>query len=180
MPDRPIYAIVGAGQAGGRAAATLRSEEFPGRVVVVGWEPYPPYERPPLSKDLLAGDGGPEQTYLHEPSFYRERDIELRLGVRALALDTGSRRLTLSDGETIDYDKLLLATGSRVRRLRIPGADLPGVLYLRTIEDMLAIREQLHDGVRLAVVGGGTSGSRWRRRRGVGAARWRSWRWRTG
>jgi 3-phenylpropionate/trans-cinnamate dioxygenase ferredoxin reductase subunit len=158
VPADPVYAIVGGGQAAGWAAVTLRKEGFAGRLVLVGEEPYPPYERPPLSKGLLAGDEGPEKAFLHPPSHYRDIGVELRLGVRALAIDPRERRVSLADGESLAYDKLLLATGSKVRRLGIPGADLPGVHYLRTIGDMLAIRGRLSAGARLAVVGGGYIG----------------------
>jgi 3-phenylpropionate/trans-cinnamate dioxygenase ferredoxin reductase subunit len=152
------YVIVGAGQAGGRAAETLRAEGFAGRIVMIGAEAYVPYERPPLSKQLLKRDEGPERAFLHPPDYYPEQDIELRLECRAEAIDAQARRLALSDGETLGYDKLLLATGSRVRKLDLAGAELPGIHYLRDIDDCLALRRSLEPGAALAVIGGGYIG----------------------
>ena len=134
------YLIVGAGQAGGRAAETLRAEGFAGRVVVVGAEAYVPYERPPLSKQLLKGEEGPERAFLHPPDYYPEKEIELRHGCRAEAIDARARRVSLSDGETLGYDKLLITTGSRVRKLDLPGAELPGIHYLRDLGDCFALQ----------------------------------------
>ena len=158
MASDPTFVIVGAGQAGGWAAATLRAEGFGGRVVVVGAESYPPHERPPLSKGVLAGDAGIEKTFLRPPAFYDEKRIELRLGTRVDGIDLRDQRLRLAGGDVLPYDALLLATGARVRRLDIPGHDLAGVHYLRTIDDMLAIRARLGPGVHAAVVGGGYIG----------------------
>jgi 3-phenylpropionate/trans-cinnamate dioxygenase ferredoxin reductase subunit len=158
MASRPAYVILGAGQAGGWAAQTLRAEGFDGRITLVGDEAWPPYERPPLSKRLLAGDEGPEIAFLRDQGFYREHDVELRLGCRALALDRGGKRVTLDDGDTLPYDRLLLATGARVRRLALPGADLEGIHYLRTIDDALALRAGLASGAALVIVGAGYIG----------------------
>ncbi|MCZ6524863.1 MAG: FAD-dependent oxidoreductase [Alphaproteobacteria bacterium] len=152
------YVIIGAGQAGGRAAETLRAEGFAGRVVVVGAEAYVPYERPPLSKQLLKGEEGPERAFLHPPEYYPEKEIELRLGCRAEAIDARARRVSLSDGETLGYDKLLITTGSRVRKLDLPGAELPGIHYLRDLGDCFALRRALTPGAALAVIGGGYIG----------------------
>ncbi|MBI3709509.1 MAG: FAD-dependent oxidoreductase [Proteobacteria bacterium] len=150
--------IVGAGQAGGWVAATLRNEGFTGRVVLVGEESYAPYERPPLSKSLLAGERPIEKCYIRPPVFYTERDVDLRLGTRVEEIDTVRRRIALSDGERLAYDKLVFATGARVRRLKLPGAELPGLHYLRTIDDCLAIRAALKPGARVVLVGGGYIG----------------------
>ena len=158
MSSAPTTVIVGTGQAGGWAAVTLRAEGFTGRIVVVGEESHPPYERPPLSKGVLSKDEAPETCHLRPADSYGEQSIELRLGVRATGLDRAARRVALTDGETLDYDTLLLATGSRVRRLPVPGADGPGVHYLRTIDDALAIRARLTPQARLCVVGGGYIG----------------------
>lgn len=150
------YIIIGAAQAGGWAAKTLRDQGFQGRVVLVGDEPYPPHERPPLSKDVLLGLKPPESTHLWPPE--KLASIELKTGVRAERIDRAARQVALANGETLTYDKLLLATGSRVRKLNIPGADLPGVHYLRTIDDTLAIKRELGPDTRLIVIGGGWIG----------------------
>jgi 3-phenylpropionate/trans-cinnamate dioxygenase ferredoxin reductase subunit len=152
------YVVIGAGQAAGRAVEAMRGEGFEGRIVVVGTEDHLPYERPPLSKQLLTGDYEPERTYLHDQAFYDEHRIELRLRTSALAIDRDARTVDLSDGESLSYDKLLLTTGARVRRLSSPGSDLPGINYLRDISDSLAIRGHFAEGARLVIVGGGYIG----------------------
>lgn len=149
--------IVGAGQAGGRAAQALRAAGFAGRVVLIGQEKYPPYERPPLSKELVVTDAGLEKARLHDPAWYEQNKIELRLGAPAEAIDRAGKRVK-AGGEWLAYDKLLLATGARVRKLPIPGADLPGVFYLREFDDTLAIRARLAPGTRAVVIGGGFIG----------------------
>ncbi|HVA13557.1 MAG TPA: FAD-dependent oxidoreductase [Stellaceae bacterium] len=150
--------IVGAGHAGGRAAETLRAAGHPGRVTLVGSEAHPPYERPPLSKELLAGTIAHEKTYLNPATFYTEKDITLRLGATVAAIDRTAQRIELGDGSTIPYDALLLTTGARARRLPLPGGDGQRVFYLRDIADSLALRERLGDGTRLAVIGAGFIG----------------------
>jgi 3-phenylpropionate/trans-cinnamate dioxygenase ferredoxin reductase component len=150
------YVIVGAAQAGGWAAKTLRDQGFTGRVVLIGDEPYPPHERPPLSKDVLLGVKPPESTYLWPAE--KLANIEIRTGVRVEAIDRAQRQVKLAGGETLGYDKLLIATGSRVRKLPTPGADLPGVHYLRTIDDTLAIKKDLNPATKLIVIGGGWIG----------------------
>ncbi len=149
--------IVGAGQAGGRAAQALRAAGFAGRVVLIGQEKYPPYERPPLSKDLVVTDAGLEKARLHDPAWYEQNKIELRLGAPAEAIDRAGKRVKVG-AEWLAYDKLMLATGARVRKLPIPGADLTGVFYLREFDDTLAIRARLAPGVRAVVIGGGFIG----------------------
>ena len=156
MPQ--THVIVGAGQAGGRAAEAMRGHGFTGRVVLIGEEPHLPYERPPLSKQVLLGEAEPETTHLNPAEFYADRRIELRLGTRAVAIDRAARRVELGDGGAEAYDKLLLATGSAVRRLPLPGSELAGVHVLRGIEDSLAIRAALEPGARIAIVGGGYIG----------------------
>ena len=158
MTAKETFVIVGAGHAGGRAAQALRQHGFAGRIVLVGAEPYLPYERPPLSKELLAGDDGLEKAQLHDRAFYDDNRIELRLGKAVEAIDRGAHTVRLGDGETIAYDRLLLTTGARVRRLPVPGAELDGVHYLRDFDDTLAIRARLKPGSRLAVIGGGFIG----------------------
>jgi NADPH-dependent 2,4-dienoyl-CoA reductase/sulfur reductase-like enzyme len=152
------HVVVGAGQAGARAVEAMRAAGFAGRVLLVGEEPYLPYERPPLSKQLLLGAAGPEAGRLFPLEFYAERGIELRLGTRVGAIDPAAGRLLLEDGGTIAWDNLLLATGSRPRRLPLPGAELAGIHTLRTIDDALAIASALRAGARLAVIGGGYIG----------------------
>lgn len=150
--------IVGAGQAGGWTAKTLRDQGFAGSIVLIGDETRPPYERPPLSKDVLLGKRGAESTYLWSAEKLAEFRIECLFGVRAIAIDRLSKVISLSDGNTVTYDNLLIATGSRPRALVAPGADLAGIHYLRSIEDALALRGSLRCGARLLIVGGGWIG----------------------
>ena len=158
MRTRHTYMIVGSGLAGARAAETLRSEGFDGRLVLLGSEAQRPYNRPPLSKTYLRGEVERESVFVHEEWFYRTHDIELRLGRTATGLDAAARVLELDDGELLRYDRLLLATGSEPRRLDVPGADLDGVHYLRTIENADVLRERLGQGGRLVVIGAGWIG----------------------
>lgn len=152
------FAIVGAGQAGGWAARTLRDQGLDGRIVVIGAEAHPPHERPPLSKSVLLGDKPAEITHLFPRTTYDELSIELRMGTRATAIDAMAKSVALDNGERIQFDRLLLATGGRARPLTVSGADLPGVHLLRTIEDSLAIKAALDGGGRLLVIGGGWIG----------------------
>jgi 3-phenylpropionate/trans-cinnamate dioxygenase ferredoxin reductase component len=157
MPEQ-TFVIAGAGLAGAKAADTLRAEGFDGRVVLVGAEFERPYERPPLSKDYLRGEADRDAAYVHPPGFYDEQEIELRTGCHVTSLDPGRRRLGLDDGEQLGFDALLLATGAEPRRLRIPGAELDGVRYLRTLADSDALRERLATAGQVVVVGGGWIG----------------------
>ena len=152
------YVVVGGGLAGAKAVETLRAEGFTGRVLLVGAEDELPYERPPLSKGYLLGTQDRDAAIVHDRSWYDDRSIELRLGTRATGLDTAAHELVLGGRERVGYERLLLATGSAVRRLEVPGADLDGVLYLRELRDADRIRGLLEDGARLAVVGGGWIG----------------------
>src|SRR4051812_5252986 len=153
----PTFVIVGAGMAGGKAVETLRAEGFDGRVVLLGAEPHRPYERPPLSKDYLRGEGGP--AWLQEDEgWYAQNDVDLRTSAVVQSIDAGDRAVVLSGGERIGFDRLLLATGAEPRRLPVDGADLDGVHLLRTIEDSDAIRASFDSGGRLVVVGGGWIG----------------------
>ena len=155
----PTIAIVGASLAGSSAAATLREEGFDGRVLLIGAEPQPPYDRPPLSKNYLRGAVPFEKTLLRPPDFYRERDIELRLSTTVLKVDPEKRTLALQDGERVEFDQLLITTGGRNRRFPIPGLDLPGVYDLRTVADADRIREAMARGGRAVVVGMGFIGA---------------------
>jgi 3-phenylpropionate/trans-cinnamate dioxygenase ferredoxin reductase subunit len=153
------FVIAGAGFAGAKAAQTLREEGFDGRIALIGAEHERPYERPPLSKDYLRGDAERETIYVHPEAFYAEHDIDLRLGHDAVELDLDRRDVVLDDGEWLHYDRLLLATGAEPRRLAIPGSELDGVLYLRSVSDCDALRERLENGGSLVVVGAGWIGS---------------------
>ncbi len=150
--------IIGAGQAGAQAVATLRAEGFAGTLAMVGDEPFAPYQRPPLSKAYLAGTFERERLFLKPDAFYAEAQCELILGTAAASIDRGRREVVLGDGRRLPYDKLLFATGSRVRHIPVPGADLPGIHYLRGIADVDALRPAFVKGARLAVVGGGYIG----------------------
>ena len=150
--------IVGAGHAGGVAAATLRQAGFPGAITLIGSEPHPPHERPPLSKELLAGAIPVEKTYLRPAAFYAENRIDFQPSETVVAIDRHAQRITLASGGGVPYDTLLLTTGARARRLSLPGADHPRVLYLRDIADSLALRELLNPGARVAVIGAGFIG----------------------
>ncbi|CAN0624898.1 putative 3-phenylpropionate/cinnamate dioxygenase ferredoxin reductase subunit [Burkholderia multivorans] len=151
------YVIVGAGQAGAMAAAELRRRGFEGRVVLIGDEPHLPYERPPLSKDVLLRPAD-TRVALFPESFYAEQRIELHLGVRVTAIDADAHVLTLNDGMTLAFDKLLLATGARVRRLPMLDDLGDGVFTLRTLDDAHALRAALREGLRVLIVGGGVIG----------------------
>ena len=150
--------IVGGGHAAGQGAASLRQSGYDGELVVICDEPHIPYQRPPLSKQYLAGEHGLDRVYLRPEAFYQDRGIELRSGRRATEIDVKARTLVLDDTSTLAYDKLLLATGSRVRKLDIPGGALPGVHYLRNIADADNIKADMAPGRRVTIVGGGYIG----------------------
>jgi len=153
-----VYVIVGAGLAGAKAAEALRDGGFAGQVVLVGAEHERPYERPPLSKGYLLGAEPRDKAFVHDESWYAEHDVELRLGVRATGLDPAAHTVTLEPGGPLRYDRLLLATGSRPRRLDVPGADLAGIRYLRTLPDADDLVADLPAAPRVVVVGGGWIG----------------------
>jgi 3-phenylpropionate/trans-cinnamate dioxygenase ferredoxin reductase subunit len=150
--------IIGAGQAGAQGVASLRAEGYSGAITLVGDESFPPYQRPPLSKAYLAGDFARERLFLKPDSFYTESKCELRLGTRATRIDRPAKTVQLADGSAIPYDRLLLATGAKVRKLPIPGSELKGVHYLRGIADVDALRPHFQPGASFAVVGGGYIG----------------------
>lgn len=156
--SRERVVVVGAGQAAAWAVRTLRKESFAGEIVLVGVEPHPPYERPPLSKAVLTGEAAPESTHLVSAAALQELDVVFTPGRRAEALDRTAGTVTLDDGQSLAYDQLLLTTGARPRRLGLPGEDQAPVLYLRDIEDCLAIRAALQPGRRVIVIGGGLIG----------------------
>ena len=153
------FVIVGAALAGASAAAALREEGFEGEITLIGAEPVMPYNRPPLSKGYLRGHDRFEDQLVNPPAFYAEHRIDLRLGVRADALDPARKVVTLERGDEVGYDRLLVATGGRNRALTTPGADLPGVFQLRTVEDCDRIRAAAKPGRRAVVIGLGFIGS---------------------
>ena len=150
--------IVGAGQGGLETAAALRAAGHDGRVVLVGDEPGLPYQRPPLSKALLAGEANAGDVVLRPVAFFAEHEIELLAGRQVVSLDRTRRRARLDDGAELDYDHLVLATGARNRRLALPGAELDGVLSLRTVADAIELRERLSQTEELTIIGAGFIG----------------------
>ena len=155
--NRSVYVIVGAGQAGANAAAELRRQGFDGRVVLLGDEPHAPYERPPLSKDVLLRPGQ-TRCAVHAEDFYEQQGIELKVGVPVSGVDPQTRSLTLSNGETLAYDKLLLTTGARARRLPLLDALAENVHTLRTLDDARKLAGELQPGRRILLVGAGVIG----------------------
>ncbi|HUB42338.1 MAG TPA: FAD-dependent oxidoreductase [Streptosporangiaceae bacterium] len=158
MTAEMTYLIVGASLAGAKAAEALRAAGFDGRVVLIGAEEELPYERPPLSKDYLQGKTGREKIYVHPEQWYADSGVDLRLGAVVRGIDRGAHEVTLADGSRIGYTKLLVTTGSSPRRLPVPGADLDGVLYLRSVGDSDRIKTLLGEASRVAVIGAGWIG----------------------
>ncbi|HEV3000686.1 MAG TPA: FAD-dependent oxidoreductase [Solirubrobacteraceae bacterium] len=159
MAAGTTYVVVGASLAGAKAAETLRAEGFDGRVVLIGAEPERPYERPPLSKGFLQGTSERDKLYVHDEGFYAEQEIELRTATRVAAIDAGASEAVLEGGERLRYDRLLLATGAEPRRLRVPGAELDGVLYLRDVRDAEELRRRAERARHAVIVGAGWIGS---------------------
>ncbi len=155
---RQQFVIVGANLAGGTAAITLREEGFDGEIVLIGAEPHLPYERPPLSKEYLQGKKPFEEALLKPITFYTEHTIQTRLGIRATRLDPRQQVVELEDGERVHYDKVLVATGVRNRRFRLPGMELEGIYDLRTVADADLIRTESVKGRRVVLVGMGFIG----------------------
>lgn len=158
MTTSSTFAIVGGGLAGAKAAEALRDNDFDGHVVLFAAEDQLPYERPPLSKEYLAGKKKLDDFTVDPASWYRDHNVDLRLGTEVAAVDAAEHTLALPDGTTAGYDKLLLATGSSSRRPPIPGSDAAGVHFLRTIDDAAALSDALTPGSTLAVVGAGWIG----------------------
>lgn len=150
--------VVGAGQAGVQAAASLREGGFGGPIHLLGEEPQPPYQRPPLSKAFLLGDMSRERLELKPPEFFASQNIDLRVGERVLAIERDARRVRLASGGALGYRALVLATGARPLRLSAPGAHLDGVLMLRTLSDAERLKARLAEANRVAVIGGGYIG----------------------
>jgi 3-phenylpropionate/trans-cinnamate dioxygenase ferredoxin reductase subunit len=159
MSDPATHVVIlGAGHAGGTAAALLRQYGFEGPITMVGEEPLPPYQRPPLSKAWLKGEADADSLALKPLEFYAEHNIDFRASTRATAINRGAKTVTLSDGSEVSYDVLIIATGARAIALPIPGSDLEGVMFLRTAADAELLKATVGPGRRLAVVGGGYIG----------------------
>jgi len=156
--NKPVCVVVGASHAGAQLAVSLRQNGWDGRILVIGDEPHLPYNRPPLSKSFLSGEKQLEDLLIRAEAQYEKVDIEFMLGQRVSQVDRQSRSLVLALGETLTYDKLVLATGSRVRKLDIPGSTLSGVFYLRDISDVEQMRPFVMAGRKAVIVGGGYIG----------------------
>ena len=156
--SEPAMVIVGAGQGGLQLAESLRAEGWDGPIRLIGDEPHPPYHRPPLSKALLAGDTDAARLVIRGPDVFARKSIDLVIGTRVAAIDRAAREVVLADGRRLAYRGLGLATGARARRLALPGADLDGILTLRTLADAEDLKRRLAGARSLAVVGGGFIG----------------------
>jgi len=154
----PVVAIVGTGQAGFQAAASLRQDGFAGRIAMIGDEPVLPYQRPPLSKSYLARESGLDELWLRPETFYTQHQIDLLAGEIVTEIDRTERRLRLASGSALSWDHLILATGARFRPLAVSGAELDGVLPLRTLADADILRERLDQARDVVVVGAGFIG----------------------
>jgi 3-phenylpropionate/trans-cinnamate dioxygenase ferredoxin reductase subunit len=158
MSDERTFVVVGGGLAGAKSVEALRERGFEGRLVLIGAEPHLPYERPPLSKEYLKTGENLADAFVHDQDWYAAHDADVRIGARVTAVDRDATEVVIESGERLAYDRLLLATGSSPRHLSIPGADLGGVLTLRTIEDSDRIRALMRPGTRFIFVGGGWIG----------------------
>jgi 3-phenylpropionate/trans-cinnamate dioxygenase ferredoxin reductase subunit len=156
MPGRVV--IIGAGQAGAQVAVSLRQLGFAGDVILLGEEPHLPYQRPPLSKSYLSGEMALERTWLRSEAYYAKHRIDLRVDARAARILRKERAIVCDDGARLDYAALVLCTGTAARRLLLPGVDLPGVFYLRTLADSDAIKAAVRPKTRAVVIGGGYIG----------------------
>jgi len=159
MATQQTFVIAGASLAGAKAAETLRDEGFTGRIVLIGEEPVRPYERPPLSKTYLRGESTFDSAAVREESFYEDRQIELLKSTTVVDIDPRAKRVTVDPGGELAYDELLLTTGATPRHLSIPGSDLDGMHYLRTVASCDELRRAMDDASRVVVVGGGWIGS---------------------
>lgn len=159
MADPRTFVVVGAGLCGATAVATLRGEGFDGKIVLIGAEELPPYERPPLSKEYLRGEDPLEQIFVRTPDWYREQDIEARFGTHVTQLDAKAREVVLAGGERVPFDAFLMSTGGHNRRIEAPGSELPGVLDLRYVGDADRLRAAVAGGARVVCVGMGFIGA---------------------
>ncbi len=158
MNTKPNFMIVGGGMAGAVAAQTLREEGFDGKITMLSQEPNAPYERPPLSKDYLQGRADRDSIFVHPEPWYAEHAVELSLGTAVTSLDPGTGTVFAATGAQLHYDKLLLATGSKPRRLEVPGVDLDGVYYLRNVEDSERLKTKFARAERVVIIGAGWIG----------------------
>ena len=158
MTDPESFVIIGGGLAGANTAAALRDQGCDAPITLIAAEAHRPYERPPLSKDLLTGSAERESVFVHPADWYAEHDVDLRTGVTVEAIDRDGRTVSLADGSTVAYDKLVLATGARPRSLPLPGADAEGVYLLRTLDDCEALTSLFKSAKRLVVIGAGWIG----------------------
>lgn len=158
MTASSTFVIVGGGLAGAKAAEALRDKGFDGKIVLFGSEDHFPYERPPLSKEYLAGKKQLTEFTVFDSDWYRDHNVELRLGTEVTSVDAAAHTVTASDGGSTQYDKLLLATGSASRRPPIPGADADRVYFIRTVDDVGDLNSALTEGNSLAVIGAGWIG----------------------
>tara|TARA_B100000676_G_scaffold153814_1_gene151808 strand:- start:583 stop:1809 length:1227 start_codon:yes stop_codon:yes gene_type:complete len=158
MTHEQNFLIVGASQAGGWVAKTLRSEGFEGKIILIGEEPYLPYERPPLSKTVLSGEVTIDSTYFWTKEVLEEAKIETLLDTKVISIDRAAKKVKTQNGQEIVYDKLAITTGARVRKLNIEGSHLPGIFYLRTMDDTLSIQKTIKLGASALIVGGGWIG----------------------
>jgi 3-phenylpropionate/trans-cinnamate dioxygenase ferredoxin reductase component len=156
MPERVV--IVGAGQAGAQVAVSLRQLGYGGEITLLGEERQLPYQRPPLSKAYLSGEMALERTWLRSESYYAKHGIAFRPGVRVVRILREERAVVCANGARLEYDALVICTGTRARELSVPGVDLPGVLYLRTLADADRIRDVVRPGATAVIVGGGYIG----------------------
>lgn len=153
-------AVVGANLAGGRAVESLRQAGFDGRITLIGEEPWRPYERPPLSKEVLWDPANvPDNFFLHDEAWYAANRIEMRLGTRAEALDLAASAVRLTGGDLVQADRILLTTGGSARKLNMEGADAANVHYLRTRDDATRMATDLRDGARIVIIGMGVIGA---------------------
>jgi len=150
--------VIGAGQAAGQAAASLRQEGYEGEITIIGDEAQAPYQRPPLSKAYLSGEVGLDRVLVRPENFYADKGINLQTGVRVESINRADKTIATSTGSTLSYDKLLIATGSRPRILNIQGSDLKGLHYLRTVDDVDGIRTAMEAAKNVCIVGGGYIG----------------------
>ena len=158
VSDSRRFVIVGASLTGAKAAEALRKDGFEGTVTLVGQEGERPYERPPLSKEYLRGEAGPEQLFVHKEGYYEAADIDLRLGQAVASIDVPGHAVVLASGEDLPYTSLLLCTGAEPRRLPLPGADLRGVYYLRDMASSATLRGAIEGAGKVAVIGAGWIG----------------------
>jgi 3-phenylpropionate/trans-cinnamate dioxygenase ferredoxin reductase subunit len=159
MKQESTLVVVGGGLAGARAAEAARTNGFQGRVIIAGEERFSPYDRPPLSKAVLRGEADIKSTSLHDAMFYSDQAIELLTGTRVVDIDVRGRCVNFLDGSAIRFDTLVISTGSAPRRLDIPGADLTGVHYLRTVDDATSLHDSIKNASRIAIIGAGWIGS---------------------